>query len=114
MYLLTQMKCWRLLVKNRFRNHFIVLLSAVAAVICACTPAGPPYQKFEKDSEVPRITLDEAKAAFDSGNALFVDARGDMAFNQEHIKGAISIPNGGGEDRYSQLPKGKKIIVYCS
>ena len=114
MFLLTQMRFWRRLVKNSFRYRYIVLLSAMAAFILACTPQGPPYQKFEKDSEVPRITLDDAKAAFDQGNAVFVDSRGDVAFNQEHIKGAISIPAGGGDERFSQLPKGKKIIVYCS
>ena len=101
--------------KNSYRYRFVFLLSVAASfLISACTPEGVPYHKFEKDSEVPRITLDEAKAAYDAGNALFVDSRGDMAYNQEHIKGAISIPAGGGEDRFSQLPKGKKIIVYCS
>lgn len=81
----------------------------------ACQQAAPiEYVKYENDSSVPRITPEEAKKDFDAGRAIFVDSRGDAAFNDEHLPDALSIPAGSTEDKYAQLPKGKKIIVYCS
>jgi rhodanese-related sulfurtransferase len=65
------------------------------------------------DADVPRITVEEAKKGFDNGSVVFVDARAADAYTAEHIKGAVII-KGAGEDRFDSLPKGKKIIVYCS
>ncbi|MFZ1701229.1 MAG: rhodanese-like domain-containing protein [Pyrinomonadaceae bacterium] len=70
-------------------------------------------KKFANEAEVPRITVDEAKKAFDDGSAVFVDSRSHAAFEQERIKGAVQI-EGAAEDRFDKLPKGKKIIVYCT
>ena len=88
---------------------------AFAAIILGCKTAAPvtPYQKFTNDSEVPRISLVDAKAAYDAGDAVIVDARAEAAYRAEHVKDAINIPLGNNEN-FDQLPKGKKIIVYCS
>ena len=64
--------------------------------------------------EARRISLEEAKAAFDKGNVVIVDTRDANAFKAEHIKGAINIPVGEFEKRYQELPPNKQIIVYCS
>ncbi len=69
-------------------------------------------KKITAEADIPRITIAEAKKAFDDG-AIFVDSRNADAFEQERIKGAIRI-DGAAEDRFDKLPKGKKIIVYCS
>jgi len=63
---------------------------------------------------MPRISLADAKKAFDEGNAVFVDTRAEVQYQQEHVKGAISIPAEAFLTRYSEVPKGKKIIAYCS
>jgi hypothetical protein len=65
-------------------------------------------------ADAPRISLADAKAAFDAGKALFVDSRADSAYKAEHIKGAINIPAGTLDAKLKELPKDKKIIVYCS
>jgi len=70
-------------------------------------------KKIEKDADVPRIALLDAKKEVDDGNAVIVDARGESAYQAEHIAGSINIPFGMKND-FSALPKGKKIIVYCS
>ena len=62
----------------------------------------------------PRISLADAKAAFDAGAAVFIDSRAEAAYKVEHIKGAINIPGGTLDAKLKQLPKDKKIIVYCS
>lgn len=94
----------------------ISLLAAALVFAFACRQADAPieYVKYENDASVPRITAEEAKKGFDAGRVIFVDSRGDAAFNEEHLPGSISIPFGSTEDKYSQLPKGKKIITYCS
>lgn len=88
----------------------IVILSVSA--IAAFAQAGDA-QKPANESEIPRITVEEAKKALDAGNAVFVDSRATEAYRAEHIKGAIII-EGAADDRFDKLPKGKKIIVYCS
>lgn len=62
----------------------------------------------------PRIPLEQAKADFDRGTAVFIDTHSSQAFAAEHIKGAINITNSDVDLKASSLPKGKKIIVYCS
>jgi 3-mercaptopyruvate sulfurtransferase SseA len=88
----------------------------VAAVLAAAAFAsyGQEYKKFKDDTEVPRITLEDAKKAFDNNSALFVDARSLDVYKQEHITGAIDVPFGAPESQVDSIPKGKTIIVYCT
>lgn len=83
------------------------------ASVAACQQA-VPFKKYANDGEVPRITLADAKKAFDDGKAVFVDSRGDAAYKAEHIAGSINIPYNGAPPNLDALPKGKMIIVYCS
>jgi Rhodanese-related sulfurtransferase len=66
------------------------------------------------DDDAPRIALADAKKDFDAGAAIFIDSRGEDSFKDEHIKGAINIPLADIGKRIKDVPKGKKIIVYCS
>jgi len=63
---------------------------------------------------VPRITLADAKKDFDAGNAVIIDVRDEAAFNLEHITGALNITPQTLDANIGKLPKGKKLIVYCS
>ncbi|MFQ6115325.1 MAG: rhodanese-like domain-containing protein [bacterium] len=65
--------------------------------------------------EAPRITLQELKSILDQKtDVIIVDARGKNSFEQEHIKGAISIPVEEVEARVDELPKDKEIVFYCT
>ena len=64
--------------------------------------------------EAQRISLADAKAAYDKSSVVIVDTRDADSFAQEHIKGAINIPLPEFEKRYQEIPTGKQIIVYCS
>ena len=66
------------------------------------------------EDEAQRISLKDAKAAYDGGNALFIDTRPDSAYKGEHIKGAINIPAGETDKHIAELPKNKQLIFYCS
>lgn len=90
----------------KFVLSFIFALTAAAAAFSQMT-------KYNNPSEVPRISLEDAKKAFDDKRAIFIDARPADSYKTEHIKGATNIPLGSTSD-FSSLPKGKTIIVYCS
>jgi 3-mercaptopyruvate sulfurtransferase SseA len=61
-----------------------------------------------------RITVAEARAAFEKGEAIFVDVRGEDAYRQGHIRGALSVPPGTAAQHANKLPKNKLIITYCA
>ena len=88
----------------------VTLLTFANIVSCQKTE----FKKFKDDAEVPRITIEDAKKAFDEGNIVIVDARAAEIYKQEHIAGAINIPIGSPDSEFDKIPKNKKIIVYCS
>ncbi|MBI5944328.1 MAG: rhodanese-like domain-containing protein [Chloroflexi bacterium] len=95
------------------------LLLIVAALlfanqIPAATPT--PAVAFEEETypEIQRVSINEAKAALDSGSALIVDVRSAEAFQGSHISGAINIPLGELEARLGELDKAQWIITYCT
>lgn len=92
----------------------LILLTVATLVVIACQPAAPAieYTKYESEAKVPRISAEEAKKEFDAGNVVFVDSRGEGAWKMERLPGALNIPAGSTD--FSSLPKGKKIIVYCT
>lgn len=98
------------------------------AVVIACTSSAAPtptnvsaavsgHDQTSADShddDAPRISLEDAKKAFDEGTAVFLDTRSEDAFNAEHVKGAINIPMSVLSTNYNEIAKGKTIIAYCS
>ena len=61
-----------------------------------------------------RITVAEAHDLWQKGNVLIIDTRGEPAFEQSHIKGAISIPTQDFPARAGELPRNKMIVTYCT
>jgi hypothetical protein len=70
----------------------------------------------QTEADVPRITVEEARVAFESGAAIIVDVRSPGAFEESHIAGAISVPLGAIERDLANLPlqKDQWIITYCT
>lgn len=111
----TPTKCWRHLERNRFKMRVLLYLLISSLFLAACgTGAIDPYHKFSSDSEVPRISIEDAKKDLDAGTAVMVDSRDEAAFNAEHIAGAVNVPLGSSATTFEKVSKGKKIIVYCS
>ena len=65
---------------------------------------------------MPRISLEEAQAAFESGAAIIVDVRHPNDFETSRVAGAISVPLIGIERDLSSVPldKDQWIITYCT
>ena len=99
------------------RKSVLFLSLFVTLMMLGCNSAAPllVYAKYENEDAVPRIKVEEAKKEFDAGNVVFVDSRPEATFKTEHLPGAISIPLGPeAAAKFDALPKGKKIIVYCT
>lgn len=79
------------------------------------TPAGPSQAPLS-EADVPRVSVEEAAAAIQSGEAVVVDVRSTEAYQAGHIPGALSIPLLEIETNPTglTLDKGQWIITYCT
>ena len=93
--------------------HLIVTL-VLFTLLSACTSQTPQIPQTE--DEVPRVTVEEAKAAFDKGKAIIVDVRSAEAYAEGHAVGAVSIPLAEFENNIESLSVNKDqwIITYCT
>lgn len=68
------------------------------------------------EADVPRISVEDAKAAVDDSEAVIVDVRSAESFAAGHIAGAISIPLAEFETNISNIAfkKDQWIITYCT
>jgi protein-disulfide isomerase/rhodanese-related sulfurtransferase/uncharacterized membrane protein len=69
------------------------------------------YQQQQPD----QIDTAQARQIFQQGaKALFVDVRSPADFQKARIRGAINVPLSDLENRWSQLPKNRNIVLYES
>ncbi|MBK7455946.1 MAG: rhodanese-like domain-containing protein [Anaerolineales bacterium] len=68
------------------------------------------------EADVPRISVEDAKAAVDNAGAVIVDVRSAESFAAGHATGAISIPLTNFENNPANIPleKDQWIITYCT
>jgi rhodanese-related sulfurtransferase len=66
---------------------------------------------------ITAISLEDARGYFETGAALFADARPKAAYADGHIKGAVNLnPNQfdtWSGDFFSNVPQDRTIITYC-
>ncbi len=73
----------------------------------ASSPNTPP-------DSIKRMTVSELRDALEQGKALVVDVRSEAQYKEEHIKGAVNIPENQIASRAKELPKDKLLVFYCS
>jgi hypothetical protein len=68
------------------------------------------------EAGVPRISVEDTKAAFDSRQAIIVDVRSADAYANGHAEGAINIPLEYFETDIANIPleKDQWVITYCT
>jgi hypothetical protein len=97
-------------------------LMLIIAVVILLIQAQPGSQSttntvptvFVPYADVDRVSIQDAKAAYDAGTAVFVDVRGDDLYNVGHIPGALSIDGDQIETRFNELNPNDWIITYCT
>jgi 3-mercaptopyruvate sulfurtransferase SseA len=65
-------------------------------------------------AQVQRVSLADAKAAFDAKKAVFLDVRDNSSYTAGHIPGALSIPLTDLPTRKGELDPKMWIITYCT
>ncbi len=112
-------------------HKFLLILMVTGLVYGAsCSNAAAPPVRVENTApakaeaakndhaddghDAARITLADAKKDFDAGNAVLIDVRDEAAYRQEHIKDSINVTAATLTAKFNEIPKGKKIIAYCS
>jgi len=70
----------------------------------------------KSEAGVPRVSLEEAYAAWASGAAVIVDVRGKSSYDNSHIPNALNILLGEFETNIAGIDLGKDqwIITYCT
>ena len=106
-----------------------LVLIAVGAVLLLRSRTNPPLSATTPSSpaaatqvaggepsypEIQRVSLDDAKKAFDDGNAVFLDVRSATSFGESHIPGALNIPLADINTRSGELDPNQWIITYCT
>lgn len=113
--------------RNRlFLPFLLALIAATIILSAACTDAARPpvavntpvpantISGDEHQDDAPRISLEEAKRDFDNKTAIFIDTHAKDQYDAAHIPGAINIPTNLVKFNIDKIPKGKKLIAYCS
>jgi len=132
------MKCSMLLAKLRRSKFLMKTISlysifVIAVFAIACTDAAKPpsvvqtpaparpaapqadsHDNHTDEDNAPRITLADAKKDFDNKTAVFIDTHSKEQYALEHIPGSINIQANTIKQNMDKVPKGKKLIAYCS
>ena len=118
------------------RRVFIPLALAAAALLGACkatdtagntsaalaeskagqksSPTAPTGTTEVHADGVRRVGPAELKKMLDAGGTVVYDTRAKMAYDAEHIKGALSLPHEEVANRAGELPKDKTLVFYCT
>ena len=122
------------MIGNKLTSIFLLAFAALLAVACNNAAKAPvrvanqavptPAQQQQQPAsdghdeaavdDAPRISLAEAKKDFDNKTAVFIDTHAKEQFDYEHIPGAINVQANTIKQNLNKIPKGKKIIAYCS
>jgi len=91
-----------------------LVLAALALVILNRFPSTTPTQPPASEEQVKRISVADAKTAFDAGTAIFVDVRDSVSYERSHIPGALLIPASDLTNHLNELDPSSWIITYCT
>jgi hypothetical protein len=96
----------------------LILVGVLIWFFMSSAPAPVPTSAPAADRipypDVSRVGLGDAKAAFDTETAVFVDVRGEALYSESHIPGAISMTEEELDARLKELNPNDWIIPYCT
>lgn len=77
--------------------------------------AGHDHADHALEDKMPRINAEELRRLLAAKQAVVVDVRSAEEYAQAHIEGAINLPIQQIETReYPKLPRGQRLISYCT
>ena len=116
--------------KRKFYTTAALALAvgAAAALLGACkatdtagntSAASKAREKTSGTTEVNadgvrRVGPAELQQMVESGGVVIYDTRSKASYEQEHIKGSLSMPSDEVAARMGELPRGKTLVFYCT
>ena len=77
--------------------------------------AGPAFAGHAPGATFPTLRSDAVKRLLDVREpVVLVDMRKPAEYGAGHLPGAISLPITDLERRYREIPKGPRVVLYCS
>ena len=99
--------------KKNTRTMLILLGLALATIVVLVSVLNQLAYTSPPEDEL-RVSLDDAKSAFDAGTVLFVDVRGSEEYTASHIPGAVLITLSQIEGNEPAVEKDALIYTYCT
>ncbi|HNZ95781.1 MAG TPA: rhodanese-like domain-containing protein [Thermoanaerobaculia bacterium] len=96
-------------------RHLFVSCGLVLLAV-GCGFAHPAAGQEEPDPEpvIERLSPAAAKAAVDAGEAVLLDVRHVDAYRRRHAAGALHLAADQLPLRWRELPRDRRLILYCS
>ena len=88
-------------------SYIVLLIILNSAAGCISTTQSP-----EKAGYVD-VSVQQAKEMIDNGEVFILDVRTQEEYDTGHIRGSTLIPVQVLKERLDEIPKDKKILVYC-
>ena len=63
---------------------------------------------------IRRMGPAELRALVEGGRVVIYDTRSKMSYEQEHIRGALSMPHEEVAAREAEFPRDKTLVFYCT
>jgi hypothetical protein len=89
-------------------------LSASAGTSRAAGRSAPTGTTEVHADGARRVGPAELQEMVEGGRAVVYDTRPRAAYDQEHIKGALSMPHEEVAARAAEFPKDKTLVFYCT
>jgi len=90
--------------------HSAILASIlIMAIVSGCVSSTIPSEKVKHVD----ISVQQGKEMIDRGEVFILDVRTQDEYNEGHILGSTLIPVDELDSRLKELPRDKKILVYC-
>jgi rhodanese-related sulfurtransferase len=94
---------------------YVVILAVTLGIALVWNYSNPNriniMPKFYDSEAFAKVSLSAAKEKYDSGQVLFIDARPDNFYNQEHIEKAINLPLPLFDMMYAYMMEDEEIIA---
>ncbi len=87
----------------------IFVSSLILAAISGCISTTKPPEK----AQYTDVSVQQAREMIDSGDVLILDVRTQEEYEAGHIINSTLIPVQVLDKRLNELPRDKKILVYC-
>jgi len=88
-------------------------MSAATASSKSGAPAAAGTTEVHADG-IRRVSAAQLREMVGRGGVVIYDTRSKMQYDQEHIAGALSLPQGEADARAGELPRDKTLVFYCT